>query len=270
MALHDTQTKQEKQAVKDLRIKLSLERDMIIKMRKYFTTIAERFENFYADTGIILDTTQFNEELNQIMFNQYRNTSNKFQNQLLHHEDVSKAIRDDKELLDRIQTGIQHYNIYNVQKSVTSIDKTNQKQVNKSIKTVLLVSAIAGLGLSRKEIAKRAKISFRADAFARTNTIATTETQKAAESTKHIESVNLDKKKKDKTPMMKTWVAILDEKTRGSHAAADGQTVIVTSPFVVQNENLMFPGDDSLGASAGNIINCRCSSISQAEGDSVE
>ncbi len=271
MALHDTQVKQEQQAVKDLVIKLSLERQMIIKLRKYFTTIADRFQNFYADTGIILDTTQFNEQLNQMMFEQYKNTSDKFKNQLLNHGDVSKEIKDDQELLDRIDTGIQHYSVFSIQKSVTSIDKTNQNQVNKSVRNVLIASAITGLVLSRKQIAQRAGISFKANAFARTNTIAMTETQKAAEGTKSIESHNLNSKKKDKEkPMLKTWVAVLDEKTRGSHAAADGQTVIVTDPFIVQGENLMFPGDSDLGASAGNTINCRCASISHAEGENVE
>lgn len=270
MALHDTSTKQEQQAQNDLAIKLALERELIIKLRKFFTKMASKLKNLYAETRIILDTTEFNEELNQLIFNQYKNTSNKFQNQLLNHEDVSDEIRKDKELLSRINTGIEHYNLYHVKKSVTEINKTNQKQVNKSIKDVLIASAVGGLALSKTDIAQKASIAFKSIAFARTNTIAMTETQKSAEGTKNIEAYNLDKKKQDKTPMNKTWVAVLDEKTRLSHAEADGQTVTINEPFIVQEQKLMFPGDFSLGATADNTINCRCSSVYHTEGEDIE
>jgi hypothetical protein len=32
-------------------------------------------------------------------------------------------------------------------------------------------------------------------------------------------------------------------------------------PFVVDGEQLMFPGDTSMGATARNIVNCRCTCI---------
>lgn len=61
-------------------------------------------------------------------------------------------------------------------------------------------------------------------------------------------------------PYEKTWV-IAGNNTRPDHLAADGQTVANDEPFVVGGELLMYPGDDSMGASAGNIINCSCTSI---------
>jgi hypothetical protein len=39
---------------------------------------------------------------------------------------------------------------------------------------------------------------------------------------------------------------------------ADGQRVGVDDVFTVGGERLRFPSDSSLGASAKNIINCRC------------
>lgn len=56
----------------------------------------------------------------------------------------------------------------------------------------------------------------------------------------------------------KTWRSVGDSKTRPAHRAADGQTVPYDRPFIVDGEQLMFPGDSSLGAKIGNTINCRC------------
>lgn len=54
----------------------------------------------------------------------------------------------------------------------------------------------------------------------------------------------------------KEWIATYDERTRHSHAAADGQVTKLSGTFTVDGEKLAFPGDPN--GSAGNIINCRC------------
>lgn len=59
------------------------------------------------------------------------------------------------------------------------------------------------------------------------------------------------------TPMLKTWRAHLDDRTRSSHLHANGQTVPVTEPFLVDGQALMFPGDPT-SASPSNTFNCRC------------
>jgi HK97 family phage portal protein len=55
----------------------------------------------------------------------------------------------------------------------------------------------------------------------------------------------------------KVFLATEDRKTRPAHAAADGQVVPMGQPFVVGDEQLMYPGDPA--GSAGNVCNCRCS-----------
>lgn len=55
------------------------------------------------------------------------------------------------------------------------------------------------------------------------------------------------------------WLASIDEATRESHAAADGQVVPLNQPFIVDGESLFYPGDPA--GSAGNTINCRCTTI---------
>ncbi|MBO6271860.1 hypothetical protein J6O48_03665 [bacterium] len=55
-----------------------------------------------------------------------------------------------------------------------------------------------------------------------------------------------------------TWLSQEDERVRPSHAAADGQTVPIDQPFIVGGYQLLFPGDDSLGADIKETILCRC------------
>ena len=67
--------------------------------------------------------------------------------------------------------------------------------------------------------------------------------------------------------MQKEWLSTNDNRTRGSkpkdrydHVDMDGQVVKLDDPFVDNKtgEQLLYPGDQSLGASAGNVIQCRC------------
>lgn len=59
--------------------------------------------------------------------------------------------------------------------------------------------------------------------------------------------------------LVKEWVAVEDERTREDHQIADGQTVPLDGLFTVGPDRMERPGDPS--ASAGNVINCRCSLI---------
>ena len=66
--------------------------------------------------------------------------------------------------------------------------------------------------------------------------------------------------------MMKRWVAAPDGpapqgRVRDEHWEADGQEVPNDEPFTVGGEEMMYPGDISLGASAWNVVNCRCTIV---------
>lgn len=59
----------------------------------------------------------------------------------------------------------------------------------------------------------------------------------------------------------KKWITARDEKVRESHRI-EGQTVSATETFTTGDGNrLLYPGDRSTGADAGDIINCRCTII---------
>ena len=57
----------------------------------------------------------------------------------------------------------------------------------------------------------------------------------------------------------KQWLATLDNRTRHSHRALDGQIVDYNKPFVSNlGSKMMYPADKN-GAVAGDLYNCRCS-----------
>ncbi|RAZ73620.1 phage minor head protein [Planococcus halotolerans] len=61
----------------------------------------------------------------------------------------------------------------------------------------------------------------------------------------------------------KIWRSAKQDRTRPGHRKAHDQTVAFDEPFLVENnkgeiEQMMYPGDSSLGASASNVIQCRC------------
>ena len=60
----------------------------------------------------------------------------------------------------------------------------------------------------------------------------------------------------------KAWLNYIDGRTRADHAAMDRSDYIpLNQPFIVGGYSMMQPGDGSLGASASEICNCRCTII---------
>ena len=56
----------------------------------------------------------------------------------------------------------------------------------------------------------------------------------------------------------KTWVTMQDNRVRDTHMEVDGTTIPIDEAFQVGGSELLFPGDDSLGADASELANCRC------------
>lgn len=67
--------------------------------------------------------------------------------------------------------------------------------------------------------------------------------------------------------MEKVWISVLDNRTRDDHAFMNGKTVLLNEMFDVEGEKLSFPGDKLNGASARQLINCRCTWNSRARRD---
>lgn len=66
----------------------------------------------------------------------------------------------------------------------------------------------------------------------------------------------------------KRWVATKDDRTRDDHIEMDGVEVPYDEPFVLPDgSEMMFPCDESLGADAGQVINCRCTFVEFVKND---
>jgi hypothetical protein len=65
----------------------------------------------------------------------------------------------------------------------------------------------------------------------------------------------------DRPTLRKEWSAVLDKRTRPSHAAADGQIRKADEPFNVGYYPALYPHDPRLPASES--VNCRCISVAQ-------
>lgn len=93
---------------------------------------------------------------------------------------------------------------------------------------------------------------------ARARVIARTETIRAANAGAMVNA-------KDKGYVTKKkWFAAMDSRTRHDHKKLDGTVVDMNQPFKVRDKDgvtqeMMFPGDVSLGADPSQTVNCRCS-----------
>jgi hypothetical protein len=56
--------------------------------------------------------------------------------------------------------------------------------------------------------------------------------------------------------LQKNWLSTRDARTREAHAEVDGQVAELEGYFIVDGEELAYPGD--INGSADNVINCRC------------
>ena len=64
--------------------------------------------------------------------------------------------------------------------------------------------------------------------------------------------------------LKKRWLATLDNRTRHTHRILDGQVRPNEKPFVVEGQEIMYPGDPS--AAAALVYNCRCTLIAEVDG----
>ena len=57
----------------------------------------------------------------------------------------------------------------------------------------------------------------------------------------------------------KKWIDVGDKRERKTHLEVGGTILPIDEPFSVGDSLLQFPKDTSLGASADEVVNCRCS-----------
>ena len=115
-----------------------------------------------------------------------------------------------------------------------------------------------GLGLSDEQITQLIRS---VDLELRANTIARTEVTNAMSKSQllALESSGLN--------WQKAWKAIRDDRTRDAHLFTNPKLFIpIKDNFIINGQQLAYPGDSTQGASMSNTINCRCRLTFRQEG----
>ncbi len=128
---------------------------------------------------------------------------------------------------------------------ITNISETTRSEIE-----AVMQNAVE-MGINPIESERSIRSEVNGSNKSRALTIARTETLGAS-------SVGADEGAKSlNIPLKKTWFASFIN-TRDWHADANNQVRSMDSPFTVNGEQLKYPRDRTLGASAENVINCRC------------
>jgi predicted kinase len=153
--------------------------------------------------------------------------------------------------------------------SVSKITETTKKDAARALQKAQTIAATTAV--EKVEVASLSGSIFRTKLNGRTTGIVTLNTNAAAESAKLTqiellsgEEPTLGGAGTNRSKSKKSWANMGDSLVRAggksafNHLRAE-QEVQIDKPFIVSGESLRFPGDMSLGASIGNVANCRCS-----------
>jgi hypothetical protein len=245
--------------------KIKTERNIRSKINNHLRTISRDAFDAFARTGNTRSIREYRALIEQDIEQHFVNVAKIFSNTI--RSSVGKPKNNTAVNLE-VGNKILSSGEYRAYRSSHSIMDTTSKQIDNILFAVKKKAKEKGKDLTNEQVARISKRAFNMRVISRSNSIAITETQYAAESGKRIEFdklFELDSEFADGTQMSdvkskKMWIAVLDDHTREEHALADGQEVEINEPFIVGGEMLMYPGDDSMGASVANVIRCRCSS----------
>ena len=149
----------------------------------------------------------------------------------------------------------------------SAIAKTNAKDAATALEVARLeADRLVSEGqpaLGRRGLAIIAGVVLDRRLRGRTEAVVVLETQAPAEGTKFAEAEALGFGAPGSS--VKEWVTQGDDRVRPHHLDVDSDQVAASEPFEVMGEQLMFPGDTSLGASPENVVNCRCAAVYDVE-----
>lgn len=270
MKLTRDKIRAQRRAALDTAKKIRLEPKLAADMRRMFKSIVKDFKNSYPENQETITPYHYLSDATAILRTHYRKVTKAFKSSL-RDEIHAKPSNDTKakkvDPIDKkLEAKLSGYIIEHSDKQAKIIIKTTHDQLEREVQKAVSAAAQTGNPIDSTAIAKYVADKYLNQINGRSTTIAMTETQSMAEKTKdmEMEEVNDDDTPEDEggyagRNFSRMWVAILDERTRDWHAEADGQEVGVNEPFIVNGEELDYPGDPN--GSDDNIINCRCASI---------
>ena len=165
----------------------------------------------------------------------------------------------ERKFADRFEAAARMWISQMVANKVTPIIRTTQKDAIRIIRAATQQGWAEGLGQDAIGRLIMGQITQRGGEIARwrANVIARTETHTAAQAAGFEAEASLG------LTLRKEWVAAADERTRDSHAEADGQIVGHADDYIVGGHACQYPGDPSLPPEES--VNCRCASVAIVE-----
>jgi len=244
--------------------KIKLERSAYDDVDKFLNKIARHFSSFYAKNGVPINVSVYQKELENMLRDHHIRVASNFDDEI---RKLLGTPNNEKLVARKLEGNIKGYAAQRAHLMSHSIIDTTRDHIESAVKNAFIQVAKDGIPDSNRNIARLATENLRDRIVGRAKTISITETQSAAEKGKSMERDTLldlgssfgDKPFKEMT-RRKVWIALLDDHTREDHVDADSQEVDDDEPFEVGGDQLMEPGDDSLGAGPDQICNCRCSS----------
>ena len=259
----------EKAVAEETAKKLTLEKRLKDEMTRVFNEIGRQASNQFRANRTLINTADFQDEIEVILRQHSRRIANKFQKTLRNDSaataaDISQEFSDainDPDLQAEIAATAAAVLAQQARQSAALITQTNRHALEADL-GMATANAVAttptGQATATAAIAVGLKAIWNRQTAGRVGTIATTETETSAETSKAIETDIINQRNFPGMEIVKMWITVGDERVRDDHIAADRQIKQANEPFIVGGERLQFPKDRSLGASAGNVINCRC------------
>jgi hypothetical protein len=258
-----TQRQMDKLAAQNLAAKLQIESAFRRDLKTLFNKVNRDFVRHYKLYGQLAPIDRNKDAIRDLLLKYYRMINRKFGYQIRTNnvKMIEKIETKNVGLDSEIDKQLDVYSQNHSEEQANIISQTNIREQQEIVRKIRAEAALAGVLLTDNDVADQASDVLEEKYNGRIDTIAATETQNVSEHTKYIEAtviggllvgMNIN------NPLKKRWISVLDERTRDSHVAADGQEVPANDPFLVGSDKMMQPGDTSLGAGLDNVINCRC------------
>jgi len=252
------------QAEKDLVAKLRLEKTFKPELKSLFSRMTKDFRVNVAVTGIAPSASEYSNAWQDLLRKHYNRTQNTFLGNV--QDQVGTDLTPDQS--DFLLLALLDYRTKRAVAQESFITDTNDKNMFLSMQEARQSLEESGEVVTNRTLAAAATAILSRKQKGRVEGIATLETQAPAESTKLFEARSLSgmAPSPDVVPidqvfrpteakLNKAWIDIGDKVTRASHRAARNQAVKIDEPFIVQGQQLNYPGDNSLGATIDNTIN---------------
>lgn len=246
------------------RVRNNLEKSVFRKLQKAFSQNIGQAAFLYAEFGTVNEqrlARSIDEDILPILF--------------VHYQKVFKAIFDLNEATYDMTTKQVDVTIFGRNIDLERLIEiyNRGRQLFLSGISLLIADRVATIiavareeGLSLTAIAKKITKEVTPIGRSRAALIARTETHNAASYAHHQYHTILQNSVGAK--MVKRWSATNDARTRNAHAIANGQTVPMDEPFIVDGAEMMHAGDPNGGAR--NNVNCRCVILYADEEDIID